>query len=206
MRYLSLLLLLLGLMTGCKKTTIISGRITSSANGQPVADVKVTLAASRSTGPSSEILSQDSDSTDANGVYMVEVDGKNSEIIFWAIQKEGFVKPKGIIIERGNRKTIDFILNPRDAWLRLTFENQSDNLAKDFYANCSGIFFTEGQFEALVSSPYLVQPLESRTKITSIPGGADVLIKWDTVGLGDVANKLAVFCPRNDTTDILIKF
>ncbi len=159
MKFLSFILLAFILITGCKKTTMVSGVITSSATGQPIEGVAVRLLSQRSTGPTSEVLATDNAFTDNNGSYSVEIESKNADLIIWSIAKNGFVEPKIIFIEKGDSKTIDYVLNPYDAWLSVTFKNQSSSLARKFYFNYTGPFF-EGEIQGSNAGigPFLLQP------------------------------------------------
>lgn len=211
MKNVSLFTLVLLIAAGCKKTTIISGTITNSATGAPVEGVSVLLVATRSTGPGSEVVSKAETLTDLQGNYSVEVEKKHAESTFLSIEKDGFVKPKIIHFERGSHETFDYALNPYDAWLRVTYNNQSVNSIKNFYNYYTGTYL-EGKIYCsamLGCGPFLFQANESRTEIIEIPGGAEITISWDTVkipGAFQYANRIDTLCPRNDTTFVRIDF
>jgi hypothetical protein len=176
-----------------------------------VEGVSILLVATRSTGPGQEVVSKDETLTDLQGNYSVEVEKKRAETTFLSIKKDGFVKPKVILFKRGSHETFDYALNPYDAWLSVTYNNQSGNSIRNFYNNYTGVFF-EGVLYCsamLGCGPFLFQPDESRTEIINIPGGAEIMVSWDTVkipGAAQYANKIDTLCLRNDTTFVRIDF
>jgi len=209
--YVLLFTIVLFFTAACKKTTIVSGTITNSATGTPVEGVSVLLVATRSTGPGSEVVSKAETLTDLQGNYSVEVEKKHAESTFLSIKKDGFVTPKVILFERGSHETFDYVLNPYDAWLSITYKNESVNSIRKFYNNYTGVYL-EGRIYCsamLGCGPFLFQTNESRTEIIEIPGGAEITINWDTVkipGAAQYANRLDTLCPRNDTTFVRIDF
>jgi len=209
-RYLNLLFIsLLCTLIACKKHSTFSGKITNSADGQAVEGVEVRLRFLKGKkGGGSELVAKDEQTTSSNGEYALEVEGKNAESAYLDVKKDRYAPSQYKSFDPGDCDEVDFVLNPYDAWLSVTFENQSDNLAKNIYFNYTGPYL-EGSPYCSNSGcgPFVIQPKASHTEVMRIPGGAEITINWDTkTGAGSVPNQKAVNCSRNDTTFVTIDF
>lgn len=207
--YIFFIALFLMLSAACKRTTVVQGKITSSATGEGLPGVGIGMAASKSTSHGYSTLDSDGTVTDSNGMYSVQVEGRNADRIHVAIHKDGYVRPKDLFyFGKGVCATLDYELHPYDAYIKVTFKNEAD-VAKNFHFVVTGPHFEEDRLCAQDGcGPYLTQPHDTQYRIAKIPGGDDVDVIWDTKSVGSInrPHVVTVFCPRNDTTEVIIPF
>lgn len=206
MKYMITVLIAL-LLFSCKKNTTVSGKITSSADGHPVADVDVAIKFFfTGDGNVTKVTDSDEQKTDQNGRYMLEIKPKRNRSGGFTVHKEGFAPINPVKVNAGDNKEIDFVLNPYDAWLSVTFENTSATEDKKYYYHCTSDFLIQG-FSKDQGGPFVLQPLASKTDLHLIPGGADILLKWDTVRITGQPLKMevAIPCNRNVTNYRTVK-
>ena len=192
----------------CKKHTSFYGKITSSSDNLPIKDAEVTLTLLKGKkGGGVDVISKEIQKTDSMGNYMVEIENSRGEFGELYSKKAGYVPVKPKLIQPGDCDEVDFIFNPYDAWLSVTFENTSITNDKQYFYDYTGAFLYGEIYKISGIGPFELHPNESRTEIEKIPGGADIYINWDTIHTvyTPLRNKLTVFCNRNDTTYVLIK-
>jgi hypothetical protein len=200
------------LFNACQKTTDVQGTFTNYATGLPIKGIRVALFASKDNGKGYPVfISQDADSTDENGKYSLHVEAKSADIILNANIPNGFVEPKMRYIKNGKTRTEDFALKPYDAYLRLTLQHDSSSGSKVYY------YFSGPLYE---DQTYPVNPEgltgidiplgESKTFVHLVPGGQTINIIWDThkfvLYKNPFPHTTTVECPRNDTTDFVLKY
>lgn len=208
-------LLLSGVISSCVKTTMVHGKFTNYATGKPIEGIRVLLAANRSNNHGGiDNISVDQDTTDSNGDYSLEVEGKNIEYVLLRalnIPKD-FVDPKYRSIKIGKSRTEDFALKPYDAQLNLTVRHESNTIPTRFYYYFSGPFF-EDQTDPV--NPEALKGEEipvgsSKTFVHLVPGGDKIDITWDTKKFDFTYNKspnvVSVDCPRNVTTEYTLTY
>jgi hypothetical protein len=131
--YLPILLLLMALLS-CKKTTMITGRITDRGTGLPVPEVKLRLSSFDGRTNPQKLVDEDREVTNTDGNYSLEVTGKHVDFVeVYLEQKNGYVIPEGAFFESGDCTSLDFELNPYDAYLKLTLQNESNPAGEIFY-------------------------------------------------------------------------
>ena len=183
---------------------MVSGKITDNGTGLPLEGVRVRLEAFKSapTG-GTETVSSDVDSTDVEGQYSLEVEGKNIESIALKIEKPGYVPPPFSHFKNGSCEIKDFALNPIDAWLRLILSHQSSSTDNIYYYLQGPLF----QDPRTGYKGVLVPSGEQKVQDIIVPGGQMVTIVWDTVPSPFKTQKQdSVFCPHKDTTSFALKF
>lgn len=205
-----LFITLLCTLIACKKHSTFSGKITNSADGQPVEGVEVRLRFLKAKkGGGNDLVAKDEQTTTSNGEYALEVEGKNAESAYLDVKKDRYAPSQYKSFDPGDCDEVDFVLNPYDSWLSVTFENQSDTVEKDFYFNYTGPFLEDKiQCSSSGCGPFVTLPKASHTEVMRIPGGENITINWDTQKTGNTpfSNQKIVFCSRNDTTFITIYF
>jgi hypothetical protein len=199
-------ILVIFLTIACNKKTSFTGTVTSSADGKPIEGVRLRLGTGTDC-PKGElrILDEDEQMTDSSGHYSLEIRAKRSNGAGLSIKKEGFAHKTGISVDAGKCKEVDFVLHPYDAWLRVFVENISDTEQRSFKFNYTGIFL-EGDIKCNnFCKPLLINPLQNESVVFIIPGGENIDLKWDIDGFSPFRYKETIFCPRNDTTTLVIK-
>lgn len=190
------------LFVSCKKQTTISGKITSSAGGAPIEGVDVSLEFYfTGDGNVTKIVGSDQQQTDIKGQYMLEVKSKHRGSGSLSVHKEGFAPVNVVLVQSGDNKEMNFVLNPFDAWLSITFENKSPTEDKKYYYDCRSDFLIQG-FSKDSGGPFILHPLESKTDLHLIPGGSPIKLTWDTIRKsGQPLKNLEIIpCNRNVTT------
>lgn len=210
MKNLLQLLFLAILFIACKKTTDVNGTITNNATGLPIKGIRVTLGASNTDIKGNIItFSEDADSTDENGKYQLHVEAGSADIILQTDVPKGFVEPKLRYIKNGKTRTEDYALNPYDAYLRLTFQHDSTNSSRIYYY-FMGAFYEGSYFDMYGSLGVEIPKGGSKTFLHLVPGGQTIAIVWDTKKIDVQSNPFPhitlVDCPRNDTTDFVLKY
>jgi hypothetical protein len=204
-------ILVIFLTIACNKKTSFSGTVTSSADGKPIEGVRLSLGTGTDC-PKGElrILDEDEQLTDSSGHYSLEIRAKRSNGAGLSIKKEGFAHKTGISVDAGKCKEVDFILHPYDAWLKVTFENQSLVHARKLrFANTSEFLENKNYCSTDECGQFMLDSNGgSVTKILLIPGGEDITVIYDTLFNSTNSSfrlKETIFCPRNDTTTLVIK-
>jgi hypothetical protein len=210
MKNLLQLLFLAILFIACKKTTDVNGTFTNNATGLPIKGIPVTLGASNTDKKGNIIvISEDADSTDENGKYQLHVEAGSADIILQADVPQGFVEPKIRYIKNGKTRTEDYALNPYDAYLRLTLQHDSNSASKIYYY-FMGAFYEGNKYDPIGSVGIEIPKGESKTFLILIAGGQTIGIVWDTKTINILSNPFPhislVDCPRNDTTDFVLKY
>lgn len=212
MKNLLQLLFLAILFTACKKTTDVNGTITNNATGLPIKGIRVALFAKNTNGKGvTTTISEDVDSTDENGKYQLHVEAGSADILLRAFVPQGFVEPKLRYIKNGKTRTEDYALNPYDAYLRLTLQHDSSSASKIYYYFI-GAFYED---KSDPSNPGALKGIdipvgEHKTFLHLVPGGQTIGVVWDTkkfnIPLNPFPHITLVDCPRNDTTDFVLKY
>lgn len=190
---------------GCKKHSSISGTVTSSADGKPLEGATVVMTfINGKKGGGTELVARESQLTDEKGQYALEACTPDAGASI-GVSKGGYARKFSVPFTPGDCKEIDFVLHPYDAWLSLSVENTSGTRIRKFYYNYTGPFLDNDDL-CFSTCPYTLKPLEIKTAVARIPGGSDILFRWDTVSTsGQPLKKIIVACKRNDTTYINIK-
>jgi hypothetical protein len=195
------------LLAACKKHSTFSGRVLSSDGMVPIEGAGVSLNFSidkRERG--TETVAQASYVTDSTGEYLVEVEAKNAHHGLLLAAKQGYAPIAPISFKPGKCDELDFILNPYDAWLSVTFEN-TKNTEQSYYHYYTGPFFKENYCFGSCG-PTKIAPFGQQTFVALIPGGADTDVFWDYEYWGGkvpLRYKTTQSCPRHDTTYVHIK-
>jgi hypothetical protein len=212
MKNLLQLLLFAIILHSCQKTTDVNGTFTNNATGLPIKGIRIALFATNTDGKGvTNTISEDADSTDENGKYNLHVEAGSADILLRADIPNGFVEPKARYIKNGKTRTEDYALKPYDAFLRLTLQHDSINASKIYYYFIGA--FYEDQSDP--SNPGALKGIEiplgeSKTFVHLVPGGQTIGIVWDTkkfnIPLNPFPHISLVDCPRNDTTDFVLKY
>lgn len=210
MKNLLQLLFLAILFIACKKTTDVNGTFTNNATGLPIKGIRVRLGASNTDIKGNiTTISEDADSTDENGKYQLHVEAGSADILLQADVPKGFVEPKTRYIKNGKTRTEDYALNPYDAYLRLTLQHDSSSASKIYYY-FTGAFYEGNKYDPVGSAGIEIPKGESKTFLLLVAGGQTITIVWDTKAINILSNPFpnitSVECPRNDTTDFVLKY
>jgi hypothetical protein len=210
MKNLLQLLFLAILFIACQKTTDVNGTFTNNATGLPIKGIRVALFAKNTNGKGvTTTISEDVDSTDENGKYQLHVEAGSADILLRADVPQGFVEPKVRYIKNGKTRTEDYALNPYDAYLRLTLQHDSINASKIYYY-FTGAFYEGNKYDPVGSVGIEIPKGESKTFLLLVAGGQTIGIVWDTKAINNLSNLFPhislVDCPRNDTTDFVLKY
>jgi len=205
-------LLSLVILNACQKTTDVQGTITNYATGLPIKGIRVALFATNTNGQGfTNVISEDADSTDENGKYNLHVEAKSADILLRADIPKDFVEPKARSIKNGKTRTEDFALKPYDAYLRLTLKHDSSSAPKIYYYFTGAFYEDQTDPQSPGASKGIEIPLgASKTFVHLVPGGQTITIVWDTkkfnIPLNPFPHITSVECPRNDTTDFVLKY
>lgn len=189
----------------CEKTSTITGTVMDSGSGQPVAGIKIDLYANHIGNKGTESVDRDSDISDSLGRYMVEVRGKKSRvdhILIKARTDRDYIEPAFRSFEIGECPTVDYVLNPLDAWLNLRIRNES-GVSETFYYAVTGAMYEGRRYAGPGGSGPFSIPLFSTLEHTfRVPGGGFVQIIWGNNNFGSTGTPHldSVFCARRDTT------
>jgi hypothetical protein len=199
------------LLLSCSKTTHFNGKVFSSDGNTPLSGVEVILRSLKDKkGGGAELAQEDRMTTNSSGTYDLSVNGKGGAYYAWiSVKKNGYVTTQSERLGIGECGEIDFILHPYDAYLSLTFENQSEVTRNFFYEITSPVFIGESTKAGPEGGgPFPTLPHQGHTHLIPVPGNTDIQINWNTTNFidNDPAKKPKVFCPRHDTTHLLIKF
>ncbi len=195
-------------LAGCKKTTTVSGVITDSGTGLPIKGVQVLLVANKIGNKGMINVDNQTDLTDDQGQYLVEVEGKKINHVFMRITKKGYAAPKIIYFENGDCTEFNRQLNPFDANLQLTLINESG--AEEFYYYTTGALYEGSAYQDTPygDGPYIIPPQSSLIHDLDAAGGGFVRIVWDyqRINLESHPHIDSVYCARNDTTYYELKY
>ena len=195
-------------IVSCKKHASFHGKVTSSADNLPIEGAEVELAfIIGKKGGGAEVTASDVQKTDAMGDYMVEAEASRAGYGTLLPSKDGYAPAEAFSFIPSHSGEVNFVLNPYDAWIEVTFENTSSVREKQYYCNYTSAFLNN-EIQAFNGiGPFKLQPNEVRTEIAKIPGGTDFFVKWDSTHVGNTPfrYKETIFCNRNDTTHLVIK-
>ena len=201
------LLIMAGLpcFVSCKKHASYTGIITNGADGLPVKGVEVELRFLTGTKNGTRISDSDHQLTDDKGQYALEVKASRADEngVLIVKEKEGFAAIKPVLIQPGDCEELDFTLHPYDAWLEVTFENTS-NRTKKYQYNYSGPFLDGIDYCHSTCGPFTLSPTSKKSEIVKIPGGAEIVVKWDTMSTNNSIKEEKILCNRNDTARLKI--
>ncbi len=191
------------ILSSCERTTTVTGTITDSATGLPLEGVKVNLVANLFKKKGFELVDSSIFVTGADGKYTVEIEGKKISQIFIRMGKPYYFSPEEIYLKKGDCKVFDKKLNPLDAYLAFTVINETQ--ADELFCFVGGNLY-EGNLQIGPGGKGSDIP---STFLLRVAGGDFVRIYWDSKlsNLIDKASHVdSIFCPRNDTTQFLLKF
>jgi hypothetical protein len=196
------ILLFVLLAIACKRTTMITGIVTDSGTGLPIDGVEVHLIASRfAKHGGTLVVDEDTLTTGADGAYALEVSTARADNVFLRYIKKDYV-PYSPAVKRGDCKQVDAVLNPFDAYINFTIINESQSA--ELHCSVTGNMYLNirnggpvGKGDNIPSS-----------YILNVPGGDFIRIYWDNEPfmLSKASHVDSIFCPRNDTTQFLLKF
>ena len=195
---LSLLLLLLCWLSGCKKDdppqTILHGRVTEYGTHTPIADARIYVGCEESVpfGPSTFTL-VDSLITDADGkFYKKYADDEICGSVSLLPYKTGYFKGTPLYPTTDN-KAFEVVLDP-ESWLRVI---AIPDLGESGIS-IGGGFFGSGY------SVYSINGVVQRDFL--IHGNKDQKIFWSPVGKPDQLSQDTIFIPAHDTTTYTIHY
>ena len=202
--------LLLCMQGACVKNTTISGTISDKATGLPIEGVSVTMSATKYKSENDKVtpvsLGADEVLTGPDGRYLLEIDTKRPDELGMGALKDGYAYAG----ERpcwGKDKVFDFEMDPVDAGIRVTIVNESGYSGKTYALAYEGIHKIGHYFYPW---PVLLNKGESLSRTLKTCGDAFVEIRWGSqtnqpLILHAGVHLDSVFCPRNDTTEYLLK-
>ncbi len=187
----------------CKRTTMINGVVTDSGTGLPIDGVEVHLIASKYAKHGGTLgVDEDNITTGTDGAYALEVSSARADNVFLRYIKKDYI-PYSPDVKRGDCKQVDAVLNPIDAYINFTIINESQSL--ELHIRTTGNMYYSGNggkgFNKLADIP--------STYLLKVPGGDNIQIYWDKDPItlyAKAAYTSTIFCPRNDTTQFLLKF
>jgi hypothetical protein len=186
----------LACLTTCKRSTSVSGIITDVLTDLPVDGVTVSIEYATLKNGVHDVIGTATQVTNADGRYLLELEGsKNAELVL-RIEKEGYVAffPKSL--NNSGVQEVNIKLRPKSCKLFLTIYN-SKNYPLKFYSFMQGKFYGEAE-KRIVSNP---NPLEisSNSSITytyAVPDSLNFLY-YDTL---DYKNEI----PHNGLTILFL--
>ncbi len=186
----------------CKRTTMITGIVTDRGTGLPIDGVEVHLIASRfAKHGGTLVVDKDTLTTGTDGAYALEVSSARADNVFLRYIKKDYI-PYSPAVKRGDCKQFDAVLNPIDAYINFTIINESQS--SELYIGTNGNMYGSGSGG---KSFYRLADIPS-TYLLKVPGGDNIQIYWDSepTSLAKASYTDSIFCPRNDTTEFLLKF
>ena len=168
------LLCLLTGITSCQKNdpTIIMGTITDSKTGLPIDGATI----------SGGTIYQ---KTGIDGKFKIAI-GENDNLSGLTIQKEGYVVKfrLGTVIKHHETNEVAVVMHPRDAILRMVYENSS-GIQKPIYLQAQSKTFIEeyGQLPFIITQPYpyLSQPNSRDTLDYAFTSDEQINLYWGFV-------------------------
>jgi hypothetical protein len=191
------------LAIACKRTTMINGVVTDSGTGLPIDGVEVHLIASRFAKHGGTLgVDKDTVTTGTDGAYALEVSTARADYAFLRYIKKGYISYSPDV-ERGDCKQFDAVLNPIDAYINFTIINESQS--PGLHIGVTGNMYLSGNSG---KDFYKLSDIPS-TYLLKVPGGDNIQIYWDKEPITSYAKAAytsTILCPRNDTTEFLLKF
>lgn len=190
------------LAIACKRNTMITGIVTDSSTGLPIEGVEVHLIASRFAKHGGVLgVDEDTITTGTDGAYALEVSTARADNVFLRYIKKDYI-PYSPDVKRGDCKQVDAVLNPIDAYINFTIINESQS--QELHIGTKGNMYYSGNG----GKDFWKETDIPTTYLLKVPGGDFIRIYWgDESFTWDNASHVdSTFCPRNDTTQFLLKF
>jgi hypothetical protein len=194
----------------CVKNTSISGTISDKATGMPLEGVSVSMSATKYKSSNDKVtlvsLGADKVVTGSDGRYLLEIDTKRPDELGMGALKDGYVyvwePPRW-----GKDKKFDFEMDPIDAAIRITIINESGYSGKTYALAYEGGHKLSHYFYPW---PVILNKGESLSRTLEICGNSFTEIRWGSqpnqpLTLHAGVQRDSIFCPRNDTTEYLLK-
>lgn len=177
-RFFLLSILLLSLLACGKKDTIINGRVVDAKTGMPIKGVSINYGV----WDGGQATGADQQFTDVDGRFTIEI-GYNENFSGITIEKVGYV-PKfgfGVTYKKGIVNSLEINLHPRDATLRMVYNNGS-NSAKSIFLQAQSKTFNDeyGVLPYIITQPYpfFCKPFNKDTVDYSFTSDEQINLYW----------------------------
>jgi hypothetical protein len=192
------------------KTTVINGIIADAKTGLPIQGVVITYSPYVAGGSGGTFIQ----TTNIEGKFTLTLNHDVDGFSGLTIQKGGYV-PKftfGIPFQKEVVNDFKIVMHPRDALLRLVYENTS-NQEKRVYTQARSSTFSEeyGALPYIITQPYpyICQPNSKDTLDYPFTSDEQINLFWDFsyyTSAGQAAFKDSLLLNRGDTVTYSISF